>query len=514
MKLLNDSRVRSATAGAVGGGIGWALSQFVGDGDTGYTSTQTAIIGGMVGLAIAGLLGSAEGMVLRSQRIALRGAIIGVLIGGIGGALGAGIGQLSYLTTARSDAGSSGGEAVDSRRSLFSPQVRQRLEEAGAKVGDVEIALKWENKNDLDLHVVDPAGEEIFFGHKLSVSNGELDVDRNVELLQATNTPIEHVYWPKDGASEGTYRVFVNFYTQHLPQSRSTDYEVEILSSEGFKTFNGTVKFNDPPTLVHQFVQDNTPPEVVAEDTGIGLLAIIGLIFGWTVFGGLVGVAEGIRRKSAIAMRNASIGGTIGGALGGLAFVMLVVASPTSGRLFGFVILGICIGLWMVLIDRVLSAALRIRNGKYEGREIMLDRAEMRIGRNEMFEVYLGGDIGVEMNHAVVRRDGGKHSIQAVDGEVSVNSRVCNNNELAEGDIITVGSTRLAYIRKASNVSPSDSEDMSPRPNKPAPPAPRRVSVEPNKPTNSNDTKSPPRSPTRDKASEGGNRTGPPGPRR
>lgn len=512
MKLLNDSRARAVVAGALGGGIGWTLSQSVGSGEDGFTNLQTVIIGGMVGLAIASLLGSAEGLLLRSRTIAFRGAMIGVLIGGIAGTLGSSIGQLSYLAATGSESEGSSGKNVNPRRSLFSPQMRQRFEEAGAKVGDVEIGLSWENLNDLDLHVVDPNGEQIFFGHKISASKGELDVDRNVRLLQATTTPVEHVYWPKDGAPEGSYRVFVNFYTQHRLQPSSTDFKVEVLSSEGLRTFTGNVNFGDAPQLVHTFNQDNTPAVEETKHAGVPLLALAGLIFGWTVFGGLVGIAEGIRRKSGVAMRNASIGGTVGGALGGIAFVMLVAASPTSGRLFGFVVLGVCIGLSMVLVDRVLSAALRVRNGKYEGREIMLDRPEMRIGRNEMFEVYLGGDTGIAMEHAVLRTNAGRHSIHAVDGSVSVNNNICSSKELADGDIIEVGSTRLAYVRKGSNLSPSDSQATSLPKRTPAPPAPRRGGT--GKSTISNSEQPVEKGPTRETPPDSRTRSGPPTPRR
>src|SRR5438094_1828322 len=53
----------------------------------------------------------------------------------------------------------------------------QRLQRENAHEGDVTIALIWWDKTDLDLHVFDPAGEEICFRHKKARSGGERDVD-------------------------------------------------------------------------------------------------------------------------------------------------------------------------------------------------------------------------------------------------------------------------------------------------------------------------------------------------
>lgn len=69
--------------------------------------------------------------------------------------------------------------------------------------GDVQITLIWDTAPDVDLHVTDPNGEEIWFQHKFSRSGGELDVD------DTTFDGPENVYWPTGGAPRGRYRVEV-----------------------------------------------------------------------------------------------------------------------------------------------------------------------------------------------------------------------------------------------------------------------------------------------------------------
>jgi hypothetical protein len=91
----------------------------------------------------------------------------------------------------------------------------QRLDEARAKTGDIQFSLFWGNRNDLDLHCIDPAGEEIFYSHKKSQATvGELDVDRNASA-PFTDRPVENIYWPAGGAPPGVYQVFVVHYNRH-----------------------------------------------------------------------------------------------------------------------------------------------------------------------------------------------------------------------------------------------------------------------------------------------------------
>jgi hypothetical protein len=65
---------------------------------------------------------------------------------------------------------------------LFDSAVQGRLAAAGASMsGDIMAALSWETFDDLDLHCIDPSGTRIYFKRRRSPTDGELDVDQNVE---------------------------------------------------------------------------------------------------------------------------------------------------------------------------------------------------------------------------------------------------------------------------------------------------------------------------------------------
>jgi hypothetical protein len=74
--------------------------------------------------------------------------------------------------------------------------------------GDVQATLRWTGDADLDLHVIDPEGFEIFFGDARSPSGGELDVDM-VPGCSESSSYVENIFWPEGGSIPGVYQAFV-----------------------------------------------------------------------------------------------------------------------------------------------------------------------------------------------------------------------------------------------------------------------------------------------------------------
>jgi len=114
----------------------------------------------------------------------------------------------------------------------------KRLQREGGASGDIRISLLWNNRNDLDLHVVTPSREEISFSNKRSACGGRLDIDMNIGDA-ASDTPIENVFWAHGGAPVGRYQVRVKQYRCRVTQE--TDYRVEVVAGSTVKHYNGHI---------------------------------------------------------------------------------------------------------------------------------------------------------------------------------------------------------------------------------------------------------------------------------
>jgi len=126
-----------------------------------------------------------------------------------------------------------------------------RLSAAGAKAGDIQLSLIWNNVNDLDLHCVDPFDQEIYYASPRSLSGGELDVDRNAHS-PLTSVPVENIYWPASGAPPGRYQVFVNHYANN-GATDPTSFKVRIMVRGRVIVIPGTVAYGGPKQLINQF---------------------------------------------------------------------------------------------------------------------------------------------------------------------------------------------------------------------------------------------------------------------
>lgn len=130
--------------------------------------------------------------------------------------------------------------------------VDDRLKKAGAKSGDVQISLAWNNGNDLDLHVMTPSGDQISFGNKRSSDGGELDVDMNAGRA-SSQRPVENVYWAS--APNGSFRVYVHHYANHGGRD-PTRYQVVVRVDGRERRFTGRLAHGAPYELVHSFTRE------------------------------------------------------------------------------------------------------------------------------------------------------------------------------------------------------------------------------------------------------------------
>lgn len=202
------------------------------------------------------------------------------------------------------------------------------------------------------------------------------------------------------------------------------------------------------------------------------------LILGWTITGVLIGAAPGLydllvrlakneavggaRRK----VLNGILGGTLGGMVGGCVYLVLrgmwglVLAdradeflSPTAT---GFVALGLCIGLLIGLAQVILKTAwITVVAGFRAGRELLLSRHEMILGRAEGCDIPLFGDGEAEKRHACIRLQGNNYYIEDLEtpGGTYVNGqRVTRQTPLRSGDLIEIGRSALRFGERIKRV--------------------------------------------------------------
>jgi hypothetical protein len=196
------------------------------------------------------------------------------------------------------------------------------------------------------------------------------------------------------------------------------------------------------------------------------------VVFGWTLTGFLIGASVGIfeilsalvlqqdmsgsRRK----LLNGIMGGTVGGLLGGVLYVFLngiwgglfqnkdpdYLWSPSST---GFVALGLCIGLLIGLAQVIFKEAwVKVESGFRAGREKILGKGEITIGRAESCDIGLFGDHLVERLHARILKKG--NDFYLLDAGSSTGTylngqRVMRPQLLHSNDAIKVGNCLLRF---------------------------------------------------------------------
>lgn len=108
----------------------------------------------------------------------------------------------------------------------------------GNGTGQVQVNITWNSTADVDLYVVDPLGEEIYYADRASNSGGTLDIDSNAGC--GTDGPrAENIFWPFGVVPpRGEYTVRVNYWS--ACGEPSTDYVITVRTQNGVpQTFRG-----------------------------------------------------------------------------------------------------------------------------------------------------------------------------------------------------------------------------------------------------------------------------------
>lgn len=102
--------------------------------------------------------------------------------------------------------------------------IKERVRKAGGKIdAPLRFSLAWSNNDDLDLAVVTPNGDEIFYGHRRG-QYGQLDVDMHVTGPFVPD-PVENIFFSK--VVDGVYEVQVHQFTARSLDNVGFTVEVE-----------------------------------------------------------------------------------------------------------------------------------------------------------------------------------------------------------------------------------------------------------------------------------------------
>jgi hypothetical protein len=113
------------------------------------------------------------------------------------------------------------------------------------KVGDPQFTLLWNTDGvDLDLHVIEPSGKEIYWEEPRGVQGGELDVDNTKGFGP------ENVYWMveskgpgtqmvKGPGPSGTYKWFVVYWGGFGGLARPTHWQVRVKHDGKVNVYHG-----------------------------------------------------------------------------------------------------------------------------------------------------------------------------------------------------------------------------------------------------------------------------------
>lgn len=114
----------------------------------------------------------------------------------------------------------------------------QTAEVVEVGTGDVQVSVAWDVPSDVDLHVVEPSGEEIYYGNRTSATGGQLDLDSNAGC-GGQDVRNEHITWPDGPAPSGEYVVRVNYWS--ACGQPETNWVVTVrVTGQATRTFQGT----------------------------------------------------------------------------------------------------------------------------------------------------------------------------------------------------------------------------------------------------------------------------------
>jgi hypothetical protein len=193
--------------------------------------------------------------------------------------------------------------------------------------------------------------------------------------------------------------------------------------------------------------------EWLFQNAGAGLA---GRALGWSLFGLLLGLAEGLVGRSQV--WKGMLGGLLGGALGGVLLEGMHrwLGDSLVGKAIGLVLLGASAGAFISLIVVLLSRAwLEVKSGKLKGTEFILDKfmrakgPAIAIGSSALKSEIVLPDPDIAPQHAMLTGDGTRFTIKDMSlSGTFINKKRIERTQLTNNVSIRMGNTEMVYHEK------------------------------------------------------------------
>ena len=145
---------------------------------------------------------------------------------------------LSNMKSCKSDANTEAPDREQTEEELIDEALHS------GESGDLKVTLLWDFLADIDLHVIQPNGEEINFQHKSdATTGGELDIDNRT----GGDGAAENIYW--GNPPHGEYTVYLHYYGNgergdYAPAYSGTCHVIVFIKGQEPRTFN--VRMSEP----------------------------------------------------------------------------------------------------------------------------------------------------------------------------------------------------------------------------------------------------------------------------
>ena len=167
-----------------------------------------------------------------------------------------------------------------------------------------------------------------------------------------------------------------------------------------------------------------------------------------------MGLGMNLARATRAPLRNSVVGGALGGAFGGLFFdpidrffMTSVFSGGGSSRLVGLLAVGLSIGIFVALVERLARDAwLRVRTGPLAGKSFILYKTPTILGSAPQSDVYLYKDADIDGSHVAIHRVGSTYEIEDLGSRTGTTVAAGGAPApVVSGDQIVVGSTILDF---------------------------------------------------------------------